>query len=244
MPVIIAQDVHYRVNTPTGTLSLLEAINFSMKRQETLAIQGPSGSGKSTLLALLAGLDTPTQGKIWLAGEEVSAWDEKTRSLLRRRKVGFIFQSFLLIQGLTALENVQLPAELAGQTGVKQRALTLLEQVGLSHRLYHYPSQLSGGEQQRVAIARAFMNEPEILFADEPTGNLDDETGANIEALLFELNQTRGATLVIVTHHVGLAHKCQRQVLLSQGRLTEITGDTSAAVLTKNFDKPSKEAEK
>ena len=184
-----------------------------------MAIVGTSGSGKSTLLGILAGLDLPTRGEITLAGHRIDLMDEDQRASIRGKHIGFVFQSFQLLPNLTALENVMLPLELAGNKKTMQKARDLLARVGLSHRLEHYPSQLSGGEQQRVAIARAFAGEPAILFADEPTGNLDEHTGESIIDLLFQVNRERGTTLVLVTHDQTLANRCQRTLSLHGGRL-------------------------
>lgn len=201
-------------------LTVLEDVSFSVTEGETCAIVGPSGSGKTTLLGLCAGLDLPTSGKVWLDGHDLTVLNENARAALRNRLVGFVFQTFQLLPTLTALENVMVPAELQGDRKARQRAMALLERVGLADRMHHYPRQLSGGEQQRVALARAFMNQPRILFADEPTGNLDAETGAVIEALLFELNATAGTTLVIVTHNLELAQRTGRILQLRAGRMT------------------------
>ena len=204
-------------------LDLLQATNLTVTAGESIAIVGASGSGKTTLLAILAGLDTPSSGEIYLKGHPLHQLDEEKRSQIRAAHVGFIFQQFLLINSLTALENVMLPAELANQTDAKHKAEQLLAQVGLGDRLGHFPSQLSGGEQQRVAIARAFISEPDILFADEPTGNLDSKTGQQITQLLFELNKRKGTTLVLVTHDAVLAQQCQRQLEMKAGVLTSVT---------------------
>jgi putative ABC transport system ATP-binding protein len=186
---------------------------------ESVAVVGASGAGKSTLLALLAGLDAPTSGKIWLAGTDLSALDEDGRARLRAQRVGFVFQAFHLVPALTALENVMLPLELAGRTDARNAALAALERVGLAKRKGHYPRQLSGGEQQRIALARAFVTSPAVLFADEPTGNLDTATGARVGALLFELNAHSQTTLVLVTHERDLASRCQRTLQMEAGRL-------------------------
>jgi putative ABC transport system ATP-binding protein len=186
---------------------------------ESVAIVGPSGAGKSTLLALLAGLDAPTSGKIWLAGTDLSALDEDGRARLRAQRVGFVFQAFHLVPALTALENVMLPLELAGRTDARSGALAALDRVGLAKRKGHYPRQLSGGEQQRIALARAFVTAPAVLFADEPTGNLDTSTGERVGALLFELNAHSQTTLVLVTHERDLASRCQRTLQMEAGRL-------------------------
>ena len=201
-------------------LTVLDNINFTVDKAETLSIVGPSGSGKTTLLGLCAGLDNPTSGLLNLAGEPISQMTENEKAELRNRKVGFIFQNFQLLPTLTALENVMIPLELQGRAkGAKGKAIELLERVGLGGRHHHYPSQLSGGEQQRVSLARAFSNDPEILFADEPTGNLDEETGSIVENLLFELNKEMGTTLVIVTHDLELANKTERIIKLKGGKI-------------------------
>lgn len=207
------------VATAEGSLAILESINFSVAAGESLAIIGASGSGKSTLLGILAGLDTPTEGEVELDGENLSHLDEEGRARLRAKSVGFVFQSFQLLPGLSALENVMLPLELHGIDNAEARAAKFLKRVGLEPRMHHYPKQLSGGEQQRVAIARAFASEPRVLFADEPTGNLDSKTGATVIELLFELNREQGTTLVLVTHEQRLAQRCQRRIELEGGKL-------------------------
>lgn len=209
------------VVTQEGELTILNGINMDVKQGDSVAILGPSGSGKSTLLGLLAALDTPTSGEIILDGVALSGLNEEQKAALRKQKVSFIFQSFMLVDTLTALENVMLPAELAGVTQAKQKAQAMLERVGLSHRLTHLPKQLSGGEQQRVAIARAFICEPKVLFADEPTGNLDSVNGDKIADMLFELNHESDTTLVLVTHDLALAKRCQRQFVMENGYLSE-----------------------
>ena len=219
--MIKAINLQKSVPVADGTLEILRGISFEIKRGETAAIIGASGSGKSTLLGLLAGLDTASQGDVEIDGQPLIALDEDARAALRGEKVGFVFQSFQLLPALTALENVMLPLELAGQSGALQRARDYLERVGLGARLDHYPTMLSGGEQQRVAIARAFAASPAILFADEPTGNLDTNTGNKIIELLFELNQSEGTTLVLVTHDERLAARCQRRFLMDSGTLEE-----------------------
>ena len=200
-------------------LSILDGLDLEVQAGESLAIVGASGSGKTTLLSLLAGLDLPTSGEIRLGGQALSGLDEDGRARLRAGRVGFVFQSFQLLSSLTAVENVMLPSELAGFSDAGDRARRTLERVGLGARLQHYPQQLSGGEQQRVAIARAFAGDPEILFADEPTGNLDRVTGERIVDLLFELNRSRGTTLILVTHDIALAGRCGRTLVLRDGRL-------------------------
>lgn len=206
---------------PGNTLNILTDINLTINRGDSVAIVGASGSGKSTLLGLLAGLDVPSSGDITLAGRRIDTLSDDARAELRARSVGFVFQSFLLLPALTALENVTLPAELAGQAQAVERGRQLLELVGLSERMHFFPAQLSGGEQQRVAIARAFITQPAILFADEPSANLDSATGRKVEDLLFELNQSQGTTLVLVTHNPQLAARCQRQFQMDAGRLVE-----------------------
>ncbi|MED5325001.1 ABC transporter ATP-binding protein [Alteromonas macleodii] len=222
--MIKANAVTKVVDTSEGSLQILRPISFEVKSGESVAIIGASGSGKSTLLGLLAGLDQVTEGEIFLDGEALHSMNEEERAILRGNKVGFIFQSFMLVQSLTALENVMLPAEIAGLDNPKALALDILKQVGLKHRAHHFPNQLSGGEQQRVAIARAFITSPKILFADEPTGNLDAKNSEKIEALLFEMNREKGTTLVLVTHDNELAEHCDRQLTMNAGELVETTG--------------------
>lgn len=222
--MIKANAVTKVVDTSEGSLQILRPISFEVKSGESVAIIGASGSGKSTLLGLLAGLDQVTEGEIFLDSEALHSMNEEDRAILRGNKVGFIFQSFMLVQSLTALENVMLPAEIAGLDNPKALALDILEQVGLKHRAHHFPNQLSGGEQQRVAIARAFITSPKILFADEPTGNLDAKNSEKIEALLFEMNREKGTTLVLVTHDNELAEHCDRQLTMNAGELIETTG--------------------
>lgn len=217
--IIETENLGKTVPTSDGLLDILSSVELTIKSGESLAIVGASGSGKSTLLSLLAGLDTPTQGFIKLQGQNLTAMDEDGRAELRNQSVGFVFQSFQLLPGLTALENVMLPLELRGDKNAKKLASTLLDRVGLSHRLTHTPMKLSGGEQQRVALARAFVTEPAILFADEPTGNLDSKTGEHIIELLFELNQEKQTTLILVTHDNALASRCQRTIKLEAGRM-------------------------
>lgn len=201
-----------------GSLTILHDISLTINRGESVAIVGASGSGKSTLLSLLAGLDVPSAGEVLLANQPLHRLSEDQRAAVRAKHVGFVFQSFLLLPALTALENVTLPAELAGDQQARARGLMLLEQVGLSARADFYPAQLSGGEQQRVAIARAFITQPDILFADEPSANLDAVTGQRVEDLLFALNEQQGTTLVLVTHSQALAQRCQRQLLMQAGQ--------------------------
>lgn len=211
------------ITTPNTRLDILNNINFHLNAGESMAITGASGSGKSTLLSLLAGLDTPSSGQISIDGQLLTELDEEGRALLRQNKIGFIFQSFHLIPALNALDNVLLPLEIKGEKNAQEQALILLQRVGLSERCEHKPLQLSGGEQQRVAIARAFAGKPEILFADEPTGNLDQSSGENIIELLFQLNREQGTTLVLVTHDQSLAKLCQRHFYLDHGILIEVT---------------------
>jgi putative ABC transport system ATP-binding protein len=217
--IIVARDLGKEIRSGTTTLTILAELQFSVAAGESVAIVGRSGSGKTTLLSLLAGLDTPTAGDVSLDGQSLSALDEDGRAAFRAGRVGFVFQSFQLLASLTALENVMLPAELAGRDDARERAVAALARVALSQRTQHYPYQLSGGEQQRVAIARAFAGSPKILFADEPTGNLDTATGAAIIDLLFELNRDQGATLVMVTHDADLAARCGRVLTLEGGKL-------------------------
>ncbi len=220
-PILTARHLNKVVPSAEGELSILADLSLDLCRGDSLAIIGRSGSGKSTLLGLLAGLDLPSSGSIHLAGHDLTQLNEDQRARLRAEQVGFVFQSFQLLDSLNALENVMLPLELEGHADARQRARALLERVGLGQRLTHYPRQLSGGEQQRVAIARAFVAEPAVLFADEPTGNLDSHTGERIIDLLFELNREHGATLVLVTHDARLAQRCSRQICLEAGRLVD-----------------------
>ena len=203
------------------TLKVLQNISFEVEEQKTFSIVGPSGSGKTTLLGLCAGLDSPDSGSIQLCGSELSALGEDERALLRNKHIGFVFQDFQLLPTLSALENVAVPLELQGDKNALKISKELLEKVGLGDRIHHYPSQLSGGEQQRVAVARAFSNRPSILFADEPTGNLDAETGEKVEELLFDLNKEAGTTLIIVTHDIELAKKTQHILRLKGGKIVE-----------------------
>lgn len=216
--MIEVRNVSKQVVTTEGTLRILDQINLSVADGETIAIVGPSGSGKSTLLGILAGLDLPSEGTVSLNGKNITAMDEEGRAAVRAKDVGFVFQSFHLLPGLTALENVALPLELNGDVKALETAHYYLERVGLDHRTTHYPRQLSGGEQQRVAVARAFACRPTILFADEPTGNLDTGTGQIINDLLFDLNREEGTTLVLVTHEMNLAARCNRTLQLHAGR--------------------------
>lgn len=218
--ILSARNLSKVVPTAEGELQILQTLNLDIEAGDSLAIVGSSGSGKSTLLGLLAGLDLPSSGGVELAGQQLGELDEDQRARVRAEHVGFVFQSFQLLDSLNALENVMLPLELEGRRDARARASQLLTRVGLGERLHHSPRQLSGGEQQRVAIARAFAAEPSVLFADEPTGNLDTHTGQHISNLLFELNRERGTTLVLVTHDERLAARCRRQIRLEEGRLT------------------------
>lgn len=218
------------VTSSEASLTILDDLNLAVQHGERVAIVGRSGSGKSTLLGLLAGLDSPSSGKVLIDGTEISRLDEDGRAAVRGRKMGFVFQSFQLLPSLTALENVMLPLQLAGREDARSQAEAALSRVGLEQRLSHYPKQLSGGEQQRVAIARAFAPRPAILFADEPTGNLDADTGQQIIDLLFSLNEEIGTTLILVTHDNALAARCQRRLLLNHGRLTDAAEVESVAI--------------
>lgn len=218
-PVLRARGLTREVNSPDGPLTILDGVDLEVQAGESVAIVGESGAGKSTLLALLAGLDLPSDGDVWLDGQSLPALDEDGRAALRARRVGFVFQSFHLIPSLNALENVMLPLELLGETAAEKRAQAVLEGVGLLERLHHFPRQLSGGERQRVAIARAFVARPAVLFADEPTGNLDTSTGKRVADILFDLNARENTTLVLVTHDRALAGQCDRVMELEAGRL-------------------------
>ena len=217
--VVLAQALSQRVTTSEGALDILADVSLEVKTGETLAITGASGSGKSTLLGLLAGLDQASSGEVWLLEQRLNALDEDARARLRARRVGFVFQSFQLLPALTALENILLPLELAGAADARERGRDWLARVGLTARASHTPRQLSGGEQQRIAIARAFATDPQVLFADEPTGNLDADTGARIIELLFELNASARTTLLLVTHDNAVADRCQRRLHLVAGRV-------------------------
>ncbi|NIO43567.1 MAG: ATP-binding cassette domain-containing protein [Burkholderiales bacterium] len=220
-PVLRAVALTHWVKTGSRTITILDDISLDIHIGESIAIVGASGSGKTTLLALLAGLDVPSAGRIYTNGHDIASMDEDGRARARRDRVGFVFQSFQLLPALTALENVMLPLELAAETDARRRATNILKRVGLADRTEHYPRQLSGGEQQRVAIARAFVIGPAVVFADEPTGNLDARTGEEIIAQMFELNRERGTTLVLVTHDERLAARCQRRIELDAGRIVE-----------------------
>jgi putative ABC transport system ATP-binding protein len=219
-PILRVSDLRKQVETGDSQLVILQNVSFDVQEGEAVAILGASGSGKTTLLGLMAGLDTPTAGQVVIDGVDLFALDEDGRAALRRRMVGFVFQSFQLLPALTALENVMLPLELAGLPGARESAAALLRRVGLAERLKHYPKQLSGGEQQRVALARAFVSEPRLLLADEPTGNLDAATGQDIINLMFDLNRERRTTLLLVTHDESLAGRCRRRLRIASGRLT------------------------
>jgi putative ABC transport system ATP-binding protein len=218
--IVKAERLTKQVSTPDHELTIVREASFEVAGGEAVAIVGASGSGKSTLLGLLAGLDVPTSGKVFIAGEDLFALDEDGRARLRGRMVGFVFQSFQLLPALTALENAMLPLELAGGRDATARAKEVLQRVGLGDRMGHYPRQLSGGEQQRVAVARAFVTQPRLLFADEPTGNLDSETGEHIIQLLFEMNREHGTTLVLVTHDAELARRCDRRIHIAAAAIT------------------------
>jgi putative ABC transport system ATP-binding protein len=217
--VLKAEELTKQVTSPEGRLTILDHVTLAIPAGQTAAIIGASGAGKSTLLALLAGLDEPTSGKVWVNGVELTGLDEDGRAQVRAQHVGFVFQSFHLVPSLTAIENVMLPLELAGQSNARQAALEVLGKVGLEARAGHYPRQLSGGEQQRVAIARAFVTRPAILFADEPTGNLDTANGERIIQLLFDLNRATQTTLVLVTHDNAIASRCERVIRLDAGKV-------------------------
>jgi putative ABC transport system ATP-binding protein len=217
--VLRAENLSKEVSSPEGKLTIVDQVSLSIGAGETVALVGASGAGKSTLIAILAGLDVPTSGRVWLDGQEITTMDEDGRARLRSDRVGFVFQAFHLVPSLTALENVMLPLELAGRRDARAAAGAMLERVGLGSRGSHYPRQLSGGEQQRVALARASVTRPAVLFADEPTGNLDTATGESIYRLLFELNAEAQTTLMLVTHDTGLAARCGRRLRMAAGRL-------------------------
>ncbi|MFC3023148.1 ABC transporter ATP-binding protein [Vibrio zhugei] len=220
-PIISTQSLYKTVSTKQEHLTILKDVNVEIWQGESVAIVGTSGAGKSTLMTLLAGLDTPSQGEVTILGQTLSNLDDEARAQLRAQSIGFVFQSFLLIPSLSAIENVTLPCLLKGEKEDKTRATALLHSVGLGERMHHTPSQLSGGEQQRVALARAFMTQPQILFADEPTGNLDQDTANTVIDLLFELNEQHGTTLILVTHDPELAARCQRRLHMQHGELEE-----------------------
>ncbi len=220
--IISVEHVFKSVTDSTGTLTILRDIDFALAPRETVAIVGASGSGKSTLLSIIAGLDTPTQGTVRLAGQDIFALSEDDRAALRAQQVGFVFQSFQLMGNLTALENVMLPLELSATRNARALATDMLKRVGLGERLGHYPKVLSGGEQQRVALARAFVVQPAVLLADEPTGSLDFATGATVMSLMFELNHELGTTLVLVTHDQAIATRCERRITIDAGRISAV----------------------
>lgn len=220
-PIIELQDLHYQVPSDKGVLDILKGCNLSVQPQQTISIIGRSGSGKSTLLSLMAGLEKPSSGAVKLLGADMSQSNEDQRAQIRAKQVGFIFQNFQLMPSMTALENILMPLELFQIDNAKQLAINALEKVQLGHRAHHRPAELSGGEQQRVAIARAFVTNPKVLFADEPTGNLDEETANHIQSLLMELNQTLKTTLILVTHDVNFAKTCEKVFHLKHGKLVE-----------------------
>ncbi|SJL84640.1 ABC transporter ATP-binding protein [Vibrio palustris] len=222
-PIISTQSLSKTVSTKQEHLTILKEVNVEIWQGESVAIIGTSGAGKSTLMTLLAGLDVASEGEVTILGKKLSTLDDEARALLRASSIGFVFQSFLLIPSLSAIDNVTLPCLLNGQKEDKQRATELLHSVGLAARLHHTPGQLSGGEQQRVALARAFMTQPKILFADEPTGNLDQDTANTVIDLLFDLNEQHGTTLILVTHDPELAARCQRRLYMQHGELEERT---------------------
>ncbi len=222
-PIIVVDHLSKQVQDATGTLTILDDIHFSLGERESAAIVGASGSGKSTLLGIIAGLDTPSQGTVRLAGSDLFALDEDARAAVRAAKLGFVFQSFQLLGNLNALENVMLPLELQGRSDARALATEMLRRVGLAERLRHYPKVLSGGEQQRVALARAFVVQPAVLLADEPTGSLDHATGATVMRLMFDLNREAGTTLLLVTHDAAIAARCERQLHLEAGRLDQFS---------------------
>ncbi len=220
------------VTTSETDLTILNNVSFELEEGKSLAIVGESGSGKTTLLGLLAGLDKPTSGEVWLASKSIFSLSEEQRALSRKENLGFIFQSFQLIDGLTALENVMMPLELKGDRQAKNKAMAILDKVGLSQRLNHFSNQLSGGEQQRVAIARAFVSEPKLLLADEPTGNLDTHTGQKVVDLMFELNRASNATMILVTHDHHLAERCDNSITLSAGEIIDNSMGSETAINT------------
>lgn len=228
-PILHVDQLTQRFRSGTRELTVLDHISFGVERGTSCAIVGPSGSGKTTLLGLCAGLDRPSSGTVTLNDISLNELTEDERAEVRNRYVGFVFQNFQLVPTLTALENVMVPMELQGRQGVRRTAEDLLKQVGLGDRMQHYPTQLSGGEQQRVSIARAFINNPQILFADEPTGNLDNETSHMIEALLFDMNRAKGTTLLLVTHDLELAGQCERTIRLKNGRVYSDSAAETAA---------------
>ncbi len=231
-----AKNLTKRVTTSDGEITILKEVSFRLNQGNSLAIVGESGSGKTTLLGLLAGLDSPSEGQVLLAGDSIFELSEEQRALSRKNNLGFVFQSFQLIDGLTALENVMMPLELKGDAQAKNKALSMLEKVGLSHRVNHFANQLSGGEQQRVAIARAFVTQPKLLLADEPTGNLDTKTGQKVVELMFELNTALKTTMVLVTHDPKLAKRCDDAITISAGKIVANTMSAAKVVTTANND--------
>jgi putative ABC transport system ATP-binding protein len=228
--MIDLDDVHLTLASPAGPVTILRGIALEVEAGTSLSVVGPSGSGKSSLLAIIGGIERATSGRVVVCGQDLGLLDEDALALFRRRHIGIIFQAFHLVQSMTAIENVALPMELARRSGAMARAGELLEEVGLSHRMDHYPAQLSGGEQQRVALARALANEPDLLLADEPTGNLDAATGREIVDLVFGLQARHGTTLMLVTHDARLAARCRRRVVMEAGRLAEVTAPGAATV--------------
>ncbi len=228
-PMIQLDGVHLNLQSAAGEVKVLRGINLRVERGECIGVGGPSGSGKSTMVMIIAGLERASSGTVFVDGADLNRMDEDALALFRRRRIGIVFQSFHLIPAMTALENVAVPLELAGRADAFERAGAVLEAVGLDHRLGHYPAQLSGGEQQRVAMARAFVPEPELILADEPTGNLDSETGAHVMDLLFDLQAKSGATLMLITHDSGLAARCSRRVRLLDGRIAGDGADPGGA---------------
>lgn len=225
--MIDLDDVHLTLSSPAGPVTILRGIDLEVEAGTTVSVVGPSGSGKSSLLAIIGGIERATSGRVVVCGRDLGALDEDELALFRRRHVGILFQAFHLVPSMTAIENVALPMELARRPGAMARAAELLEEVGLAHRLEHYPAQLSGGEQQRVALARALANAPDLLLADEPTGNLDAETGREIVELLFGVQEQHGTTLLLVTHDARLAARCARRLVMDAGRLGEASPTTA-----------------
>ena len=228
-PMVTLQDVQLTLPSSAGPVNILRGINLSIAAGESVSVVGPSGAGKSTMMMIMAGLEQPSSGSVQVAGQELTELDEDALALFRRDHIGIVFQAFHLVPTMTALENVAIPLEFAGRDDAFEQAQAGLESVGLSHRISHYPSQLSGGEQQRVALARALAGEPSLVLADEPTGNLDGTTGTHIMDLLFDLSASRGATLVLITHDMRLADRCQRQIRVSDGLIQDTADDVVAA---------------
>ncbi len=228
-PLVVLNDVHLKLDSLAGPVNVLRGVSLSIGRGERVGVVGPSGSGKSTMMMIMAGLERPSSGRVAVAGEELTKMDEDGLALFRRHRVGIVFQAFHLVPTMTALENVAIPLEFAGRRDAFERARAGLESVGLGHRITHYPGQLSGGEQQRVALARALAAEPQLLLADEPTGNLDGETGQQVIRLMFELTRRIGSTMVLITHDTALAERCDRVVRMLDGRIQpEVAGDRRA----------------